>query len=189
MVWISSPGSPKAQIMTTVVLERPGLRALRPEIKSYIVFFLEEVNLLYAHYLINSQSIPLKWGRGRTIFLYRWITWGSKRLSSLPRSHGAISTQLQLPGPRRQKATDTDRRLLSLKWRHSTWTTTEKRGPGQNYPNKLAYMPRFARWLTIFYSTWNCKQLGKAENRNEVTGLLFIGYQLPHSAAFQLKWI
>lgn len=47
-----------------VVLERPGLRALRPEIKSYIVFLLEEVNLLYAHYLINSQSIPLKGGRG-----------------------------------------------------------------------------------------------------------------------------
>lgn len=121
--------------------------------------------------------------------LYRWITWGSERLSSFARSHEAVSTQVQLPGRCRHRAADADRRLLSLTQRHSTWMTTEKQGLGQNYPNKLAYMPRFARWLTIFYSTWNWKQLGTAENRNEVTDLLFIGYQPPHSAAFQLRWI
>lgn len=70
-----------------------------------------------------------------------------------------------------------------------TWTTPEKQGWGQTYPNKLAYMPRFSRWLTIFYSTWDWKQRGKGENRNEVTDPLFIGYQPPHSAAFQLRWI
>lgn len=48
-------------------------------------------------------------------------------------------------------------------------------------------MPRFPWWLTIFYSTWDWKQQGKGEN--EVTDLLFIGYQPPHSAAFQLRWI
>lgn len=50
-----------------------------------------------------------------------------------------------------------------------------------------AYMSGFPRWLTIFYSTWDWKQQGKREN--EVTHLLFIGYQPPHSAAFQLRWI
>lgn len=59
----------------------------------------------------------------------------------------------------------------------------------QNYPHKVSYVPRFSRWLTIFYSTWDWKQRGKGENRNEVTDLLFIGYQPPHSAAFQLRWI
>lgn len=119
--------------------------------------------------------------------LYRWITWGSKRLSSFPRSHYAVSTQLQLPAQCRQTATATDPSLISLNWRLPTWTTTEKQGPGQNHPNTLAYMPRFPRWLTIFYSTWDWKQQGKREN--EVTHLLFIGYQPPHSAAFQLRWI
>lgn len=80
------------------------------------------------------------------------------------------------------------RRAL-LKWRCSTWLTAEKHGPGQNSLQKLAYMPRFTRWLTIFYSTWNWKQRSRGKNRNEVTDLLFIGYQPPHSAAFQLRWI
>lgn len=76
-------------------------------------------------------------------------------------------------------------RMASLKWTCSTWLTLEKWGPGQNSSQKLAYMPRFTRWLTIFYSTWNWKELSQGENRNEVTDLLFIGYQPPHSA----RWI
>lgn len=115
MVWISSPGRPKHREWLRCSGEaRPKSWETRNKIIHCIPSWGGQLALCTLSNQFSKRSIEMK-ERQLQYSLYRWITWGSERLSSFPRSGKAISTQPQLPVQWRQKAADKDCGRLCLR--------------------------------------------------------------------------